>query len=449
MEDKITLRKIPYPYKAALAICSDLDKMNREKFDQIHDFLSSNKPTLLGNGLDLEIADSFWMYSSSSDTINAFSYFEGTSEKPSNNAIKIEEMISAGFIDSLHTYGDFSEYPAFNRSLAERALTHMKKNNLMVSVWINHGNIHNFQNIGIKTALGDLEYISAVDGGKRKCIEYHTDITLPFGFKYLWIDELTEIIGQERPCGIIEAAFSKLFGSTSTKSFSHRLIQAFVSFLLILQNKLSLKLKIKLALEKLFPKAFDGNNDLIKVITLRDGQKAYSFKRYGRFGVDNSDALPKLLSKPTLEKLEYNKGIMVLFVHLAKNNNRKDIFSTKTCDALRYLSTQEKSGHIYVTTTSKLLHYTALRKFLKWRAQLRSNAIEIVIEKVEDPVYGDYIPTAQQLQGISFYVPDAKKTSVSINGNKIPVNRNLPDFTGKESVTIPLIRLKYPNNINA
>jgi len=449
MKDKITLRKIPYPYKAALAICSDLDKINREKFDQIHDFLSSNKPTLLGNGLELEIADSFWMYSSSSDTVNAFSYFEGISEKPSYNAIKIEEMISAGFIDSLHTYGDFSEYPGFNRELAKRALAQMHKKNMKISVWINHGNIHNFQNIGIKTALGDVEYISAVDGGKRKCIEYHADLTLPFGFKYLWIDELTEIVGQERPCGIIEAVFSKLFESKPTKSLFHKLMLILVSFLLILQNKLSLKLKINVVLNKLFPKAFNGNNDLIKVITLRDGQKAYSFKRYGRFGVDNADALPKLLSKPTLKKLKHNMGIMVLFVHLAKSDNQKNIFSTQACDALRYLSAQEKSGQIYVTTTSKLLHYTVLKKFLKWRAQHRPDEIEIIIEKVEDPVYGDYIPTVQQLQGITFYVPDAQKISVSINGNKIPVSRNLPDFTGKESVTIPLTRLKYPNNINA
>jgi hypothetical protein len=449
MEDKITLRKIPYPYKAALAICSDLDKMDREKFDQIHDFLSSNEPTSLGNGLGLEIADSFWMYSSSNDRINAFSYFEGISEVPSNNAIKIEEMISAGFIDSLHTYGDFSEYPGFNRELAKRALAQMHRKNIKVSVWINHGNIHNFQNIGIKTALGDVEYISAVDGGKRKCIEYHTDLTLPFGFKYLWIDELTEIIGQERPCGIIEASFSKLSDSKPAKSFSYKLIQILVSFSLIIQNKLSLKLEINAVLDKLFPKAFDGDNDLIKVITLRDGQKAYSFKRYGRFGIDNADALPQLLSKPTLEKLKHTKGTMVLFVHLAKNNNQKVVFSAKACDALRHLSTEEKNGQIYVTTTSKLLHYTALRKFLKWKTKLRPDGIEIVIEKVADPAYGDYIPTIQQLQGVTFYVPDAQKTFVSINGNEIYVNRNLPDFTCKESVTIPLIRLKYPNGKNA
>ena len=52
--DAVKLRKFPYPYKAALTICSDLDyTFTMERFLEMHRHFES---------LGLEMGDTFWMY---------------------------------------------------------------------------------------------------------------------------------------------------------------------------------------------------------------------------------------------------------------------------------------------------------------------------------------------------------------------------------------------------
>ena len=56
----IEIRKFPYPYKCALSISSDIDNASSsEFFVQFMDFLNSEKQTIYGPGLGLEVGNSF------------------------------------------------------------------------------------------------------------------------------------------------------------------------------------------------------------------------------------------------------------------------------------------------------------------------------------------------------------------------------------------------------
>src|SRR3989304_2925427 len=126
-KNEVSIRKFPYPYKAAVAIASDIDSTNTvEEFINIHEFLNTKKMTNMGEGVGLEIADSFFMFHPK----NHFSYF-------SNREIDkfiIRKFIKAGYIDSIHSWGDgYSD-----RNDAKKTVNELKNYNLNLKIWINH-----------------------------------------------------------------------------------------------------------------------------------------------------------------------------------------------------------------------------------------------------------------------------------------------------------------------
>jgi hypothetical protein len=60
---RVTQRRFPYPYKATLAICSDVDGMAAARFKRIHRFLNTRTKNIphYGDGLGLDIGDSFFL----------------------------------------------------------------------------------------------------------------------------------------------------------------------------------------------------------------------------------------------------------------------------------------------------------------------------------------------------------------------------------------------------
>ena len=93
----VNLRKFPYPFNAALTICSDIDGTSFKDFLEIHKFLNTEKTTSLGKGLNIPIGDSFWMYDDPNIADSAFSYFKDLKGNPSANAPIIRDFIKAVF----------------------------------------------------------------------------------------------------------------------------------------------------------------------------------------------------------------------------------------------------------------------------------------------------------------------------------------------------------------
>jgi hypothetical protein len=60
-------------------------------------------------------------------------------------------------------------------------------------------------------------------------------------------------------------------------------------------------------------------------------------------------------------------------------------------------------------------------------------------------VFGKIAPTIEQLQGLTFYVPDSSKVEVYVRGVEVKdIQHNPADDCGMESITIPFTHLSFP-----
>lgn len=414
---KLSLRKLPYPYKAAMAICSDIDDTrNTEEFLEIQRFLNTKKTTSMGEGVGLEIGNSFYFY----DEDGGFSYFshDGHAKRA------IIDLMRAGYIDCLHSYGD----GATSRDEILRAIDVLDRNNCKLDVWVNHhGAPSNFSR--------KFEYLfGECRGDDPSSNVYHADVTLGYGIRFVWVGATTRVIGQSP---------TNLSSSLST-AFDPRYP---------LRTGLSVAKEIrKSILGRWRDERFilHGLGELTRVTQLEDGQKIYEFIRYCNHPASvsrgaTSLGLAYVISRRTLEHLEATQGFMIVYTHLGKNSDCRQVIAQETQEALRNLERRYRDGQIYVTTTSKLLNYYHACQYLVWSYQQSDGLIQINIDHLDDPVFGQLHPTVEQLQGLTFYVPDSSRVGVCLRGVKLKdIRRNPSDESGVESVTIPFTHLSFP-----
>src|SRR5437773_8649341 len=90
-----------HPYKAALAICSDLDETpDAETYFELMRFLNTTEETSMGHGVGLEVGNSIYF-----DMLPGHFSYWNTDEQ---NRAKIRTLIRSGHIDCLHSYGDLA-----------------------------------------------------------------------------------------------------------------------------------------------------------------------------------------------------------------------------------------------------------------------------------------------------------------------------------------------------
>lgn len=210
-----SLLKHPHPYKSMLAVSSDADFMTLDQFSKVHTFVGNSTP--VGGGA-LDIADSFFIFSAREQKAidsrfaglentgpqlkgllgatamrrrlpsdispnNLLTWFSGLSRNKHQDTAIIE-FIRRGWIDSLHTYGDFSSASGryrFVRNIAKRGAAVLRKINKdgnKIEIWIDHGNSSNVQNFGKQKKY--------MEGDNPKSDAYHTDITIKAGVKFVW-----------------------------------------------------------------------------------------------------------------------------------------------------------------------------------------------------------------------------------------------------------------------
>ena len=116
----VKIRKFPYPYKCALSISSDIDNASSLKsFVQFMDFLNSEKDTVYGAGLGLEVGNSFWFFNGSNS--RQLSYFQGLTDKETPLAPIIRSYLESKHIDTLHSWGNF-DGGGFKRDYAYKGI---------------------------------------------------------------------------------------------------------------------------------------------------------------------------------------------------------------------------------------------------------------------------------------------------------------------------------------
>lgn len=385
------LRKFPYPYSAMLSLCSDIDDTTLEDFKMYHQFLNTKGKTPYGEGLGLDVGDSMWLYMADnyrkttkqghgSDAV--MTYYKGIDISKKNNADEITNFIKCGWIDSIHTFGDFSTINEkgtfFTRELAINGWKTLKDIGFSPKVWINHGDRSNKQNFG---AAATSSFMSYQQGDNPKSIYYHTDITIANGIKYIWDSRNSNIFGQDYP---------------------------------------------------LFE------------ISLRDGKKVWGFSRYtnnilkGKIDwIWTPRDLHRQLTKNNLDSIVKNKQYSIVAQHFGVSAG--DLFKAENIQALKLLKQFQDDKKILVAKTTRLLDYADAHKYIIYNDVVENGTAYINITGINDPLFGKTIPELDDLRGLTFYTDDAENTVLLLNGNRISkdeIEINPADETGRASVSI-------------
>jgi len=401
------LRRFPYPFKCALSISSDIDNASSlESFIAVMDYFNSQNDTPFGEGLGLEVGNSFWFYNNSES--EQLSYFDGLSENLSPLAPLIEEYWKSGHIDTLHSWGNF-DAGRFNRSHAESALSVLRKHKVKIPIWINHGIGLNHQKVGnYRNMHGDDPDHPA----------YHMDLTTEAGCEYFWIGKTTHIIGQD--------------ADHTLSVYTKRMIQWLMKHT---------------RYRNVIDPIYDDGNQLCASIRFRDGTQGWEFTRFinawGRENILDVNELATQLSPRIINQLIKNRGFMILYTHFNEHVKMTGL-PQLLIKHLDYLKRKTIDKTVFMTTTSRLLKYKEMRENLIFQTQIMNDEMEIHVSKeIETPV-GIKLVKHEHLQGLTFYTDSPKKTKILFEQTPVKISVNSKDETGKQSVSIPWIKLNYP-----
>ena len=405
-DPKIVVRPYPYPFKAMMSLCSDLDGTPDEfVYRETICFLNGTRDTTMGNGLGLEIGNTIYFDMPEGQ----FSYWNASER--GREMIRI--LMRSGHIDCLHSFGDL----AMTRSCAEHALEDLNRHGCHVKVWVDHA-------VAPTNFGGD---IMKGEGDVPGSPSYHADLTLAYGVRYIWMGRVTSIVGQgvaKGYKGIFNAAYPFSSGKTLAKE----------------------------AVKNLLAETFGGKyamhagNRIMREVELRNGVKSLEFIRcnphWGGVSVcETADGLGKVLTSEMLDLLEEREGTCILYTHLGKIQDRHRPLRGETINALRMLADRFHEGRILVTTTRKLLDFASARRTLRFRSIRDGDWTQIIFARLP---WGegsrDVVP-----EGMTFYVDDPEKTRVFCGEEEmLNLRRNPPDATSRRSVSIPWILLSFP-----
>ena len=324
------LLKYPHPYRAALAIASDIDSCSAGRFTEIHRYF---------DGIGVPAGDSFFFHASP-DQLNWRDHRD-----------VILDGIRRGWIDTIHGYGDFNEKGGFTRETAQRALNELRGAGMTLEIFSNHGNTNNAQNLCHTGGRGDV----------KDADEYHADLMIKAGVRFVWPTWLSHLVGQDREADAWEWARTYP-NASAARRIGAGLLSA-MGFIGMIDP---------------YP-----GNDLVRLHTLRSGQKVYAFRRYGLWRQDDAPALRGLISRERIERLIERRGASIVYTHLGRNWEPIPEFLELT-----------KFRELWLTTPARLLRHVVVRDAIRWK----ENGGTVAIEPVTDPVLGQI----ESLSGIAF-----------------------------------------------
>jgi len=170
-------------------------------------------------------------------------------------------------------------------------------------------------------------------------------------------------------------------------------------------------------------------NRLFEPHVTADGSTVYAYKVYGGVIAHLPHEMPwddaSQVTAVVTYELAAKSGVMI--VGGAKDRERS--FGAVRIGLGR--------GAIHLVGRDRLLAYGFVRRYLKWDATHADDAVIIHVRAVNDGVTKPWVPTVEELDGITFYTPDPGRTRVMVAGQELSdVSVNPPDRTYRGSVTI-------------
>jgi len=403
------LRPFPYPYRAMLAICSDLDETpDRYVYWEIMRFLNTTEETAMGPGVGLEVGNSIYF----DMPPDQFAYWN----TDDTGREMVRAMIKSGHIDCLHSYGDL----ATTRRHAARALNELIRHDCRLEVWVDHGTA--VTNFGSDIMQGH--------GDEPGHPAYHADLTTDYGIKYVWRGRVTSITGQDRL-----ASYSGIF------RWKHPMRSGRTLFKEAAKRRLGRKRHSKYAMH--YP------NETLYPSTLQDKSPVYEFIRCnphwgGVSSCDQGRYIGEVLTDGMLDRLIRQGGTCVLYTHLGKIDKPDIPFNQAAVESLRRLAEVFRSGRILITTTRRLLGYRRTVREISFDSSWDSKGLHIKLRtKSSESITGEL--SSMDLCGLTFYVPTPEKTRMTVDGCEIAnLQLNEPDQTRQPSVSLAWPLLAFP-----
>tara|TARA_R110002096_G_scaffold6305_1_gene29234 strand:- start:2573 stop:3820 length:1248 start_codon:yes stop_codon:yes gene_type:complete len=398
---EVKVRRNPYPYKAMLAICSDLDEtVSADVYLNTSRYLNTTENTPFGKGLGLETGNTIFFYMPDTE----FSYWDA-SEKDRQ---AVRSLIQSGHIDSIHSFGDL----ATSRSQAAETLEHLDRHGCKMKVWIDHAIAPTNFGADIMQGHGDVPGHDA----------YHADLTLDYGVQYIWTGRVTSMHGQDAPVSLAG------IGDSPDGHYQYK-------------TALKEAAKVVLGMTGNTRYRMHSANRLLRTTTLRDGQVSKEFFRSnphpGGISVgDNSKGIGTALRPAFLNRLEARGARSIVYTHLGKLIDPLTGFAGASREAFEDLAARQHEQKILVTTTYRLLNYASTLAELTLDIRVIDGTTEITVNGVRDDA---------SLDGLSLEVPATDDVRVTRDGREIPVRSvtGAPN-SSRKMLIVDWHRLDYP-----
>jgi hypothetical protein len=396
---KLSIRRLPYPFRAALAISNDADFCQMAFFEELMRFLNTRRNTAFGTGLGLEVTSSYFAFSQPE---RQFSYFCGIDpDAPlSEHASRVEDYLVSGWIDANHAYGDFDGIGGFTRKHAMRVFESLAQLGVRLDIFINHGDAHNSQCLGEEAPhhKGDAPGNPA----------YHTDLLAAHGTRYI-------------------TSSRYIFGDAAFDGHAP-----------------SLAIPARGRWRWRRPQAAT-RQDLFSTAQLRDGSRFEAFFRLRGtgFNAPNLSSLAYQLQRAELEELYRSGGIVVLYQHLGVLTRIAGKCVPACVETvrqmphllapLRVLAREAEEGRLWVAGLQRLLQYADMVRRVKVAARGDADFLLDIDCKVDEPttLFG----------GLTLYCHPASMPKIRYKNVELPFHLNGPDETGQYSVTVRMRRL--------
>ena len=425
-----------------LSINNDTDGFHYSSFKSFHEFVNGKKSTIFGQGLNLEISDSFWIYSKRN--VSLYKNLPWESNKKNKYFEEILELCRLGILDTLHGFGDWVEDFNLERKQIDKILNLLSKNNINLEVYVNHGGYNMSHNYA-----GIWSYYQQADNTNHK--SYCFDLLIKYGFKYFWADPFYE--------------FTK-FGDDlnfNNNDFEFNLQQYDFSKFLFKPNPKDFT-KSEEVLNQYDEKSLNNykrdlfNSTLIKNIS-RDGIKNFMFKRFRGIDGPTSSNFVLQVNPENLDALERLEGTIILYQHFGirrailmgkghesqEYTTDKNVLDFNNIAAFKLLAKRYNEGRILITTTRKLLNYIRVRDYLDFNINNIQDQTFINIKGINCPVYGYQKIEKNMLSGVTFQIKNINKIpKVLLNNKQVKVNKIIDKENGNTFIYFPWKKNDWP-----
>ncbi len=449
-----SVRPYPFPYRAALAISNDIDYMRADAFEDFHAFVCGSAPTRYGDGLGLEVANSMWIWASNQARSAISLSYQLPEEVPyrlSAVTPRLRELGQLGWLDTLHSLGNFSRSTGLRHDLGRReqaayALELLDRLNIRPTVYVNHS--QSPSNVG-----GPWGYYQKADDPTHPM--YCLDLLRAFGLRFYWID----------PC-VNVGKFGDHLNYAGAKEL-HEAIARFEWASWTRRRTASRSVtSADLAADqeerrRQFASFF--NRTLFEV-TARDQNRLLAFKRHRGSEQPLQTTFAYQVQSEQLDQLETRHGAIIVYQHFGRNGPRgraplisKPLRTSPPPPALdehsvacfEDIAERQRDGRLFVAATGRLLNYLWMRDRLVYSCSKHSERWHIEIEGLNCSAEGNKSPGDVDLNGLAFLVPqDAPDVVVTCSDRVAPlaVDRHPdPVYPGYHAISSAWTRLEWPS----